>query len=101
MTHLRCDHRRMCARKLCRTSGSSGRSLPHEVYGDSERGHEYPQQPEFKQRVPQRLARLRAPLELRSDDEDPPDDGDDADVEERLDGDLVRTHDEAKRVEQL
>ena len=42
-----------------------------------------------------------AALELRRDDQDPPHDRDQADVEEGLDRDLVRAHDEAQRVEEL
>lgn len=40
-------------------------------------------------------------LELRRDDQDTADDGDQPDVQERLHRDLVRTHDEPQRVEQL
>jgi hypothetical protein len=73
----------------------------HEVDGTGQGGHEQPEDPELEQHVRESASRRSAALELRCDDEDAPDDRNQADVEEGLDGDLVRPNNEAERVEQL
>src|SRR4051812_43497869 len=76
-------------------------AAPDEEDGARERRAEQAEDAELEQDVRQRLALVAALLQLRGHDQDPPDDGDHADVEERLDRELVGAQDEAERVEQL
>ena len=59
------------------------------------------EQAELEEEVGERAPAGRRSLELGRDDQDSPHDGDQADEQERLDGDLVRPHHETKGVREL
>ena len=83
-------------------AGSDDATAPaDEEHRDRERGYQQAEDAELEQHIREGSTLRRAALELGRDDEDPPDDRDEADVEERLDGDLVRPHDEAQRVKEF